>query len=162
VVWPLAVGAQHAGPMPVIGLLTPANLPDWAMNAIRTGLDEAGFVEGRNFTMMVRSAEGQFDRLPALAADLVKSQVNVILATGSPVPARTAKAATTKIPIVFAYGGDPGSRPKNCSLASLRQIFLTLPAAGAQRSVLGGKIADTRRPGPAASRRRDEAMVLVL
>jgi ABC-type uncharacterized transport system substrate-binding protein len=107
VVWPLAVGAQHAGPMPVIGLLTPANLPDWAMNAIRTGLDEVGFVEGRNFTMMVRSAEGQFDRLPALAADLVKSQVNVILATGSPVPARTAKAATTKIPIVFAYGGDP-------------------------------------------------------
>jgi putative ABC transport system substrate-binding protein len=105
--WTVTAHAQPAGPMPVIGLLTLANLPDWAMNAIRTGLDDAGFVEGRNLTIMVRSAEGQFERLPALAADLVKSEVRVILATGSPVPARTAKAATTKIPIVFAYGGDP-------------------------------------------------------
>lgn len=84
-----------------------ANLPDWAMNAIRAGLDEAGFVEGRNLAIAVRSAEGQFDRLPALAADLVERKVRVILATGSPVPARTAKAATSRIPIVFAYGGDP-------------------------------------------------------
>jgi putative ABC transport system substrate-binding protein len=105
--WPVAVRAQQAGPVPVIGLLTLANLPDWAMNAIRTGLGEAGFVEGRNLTIVVRSAEGQFERLPALTADLVESQVRVILATGSPVPARTAKAATSKIPIVFAYGGDP-------------------------------------------------------
>jgi putative ABC transport system substrate-binding protein len=105
--WTVTARAQPAGPRPVIGLLTLANLPDWAMNAIRTGLDEAGFVEGRNLTIVVRSAEGQFDRLPALAADLVKSEVKVILATGSPVPARTAKAATTQIPIVFAYGGDP-------------------------------------------------------
>jgi putative ABC transport system substrate-binding protein len=105
--WPVAAYAQPAGPMPVIGLLTMANLPDWATKAVRTGLEEAGFVEGRNLTMVVRSAEGQFDRLPALAADLVERQVRVILATGSPVPARTAKAATTTIPIVFAYGGDP-------------------------------------------------------
>jgi putative tryptophan/tyrosine transport system substrate-binding protein len=105
--WTVTARAQPAGPMLVTGLLTLANLPDWAMNAIRTGLGEAGFVEGRNLTIVVRSAEGQFDRLPALAADLVKSEVKVILATGSPVPARTAKAATTKIPIVFAYGGDP-------------------------------------------------------
>jgi putative ABC transport system substrate-binding protein len=77
------------------------------MKAVRRGLDDAGFVEGRNLSIVMRSAEGQFDRLPALAADLVKSEVKVILATGSPVPARTAKAATTKIPIVFAYGGDP-------------------------------------------------------
>jgi putative ABC transport system substrate-binding protein len=93
--------------VPVIGLLSPANLPDWGMKAVRSGLDDAGFAEGRNLTILVRSAEGQFDRLPALAADLVKSEVKVILATGSPVPARTAKAATTSIPIVFAYGGDP-------------------------------------------------------
>jgi putative tryptophan/tyrosine transport system substrate-binding protein len=106
VAWPLAALAQNAK-TPVIGLLTPANLPDWAINAIRAGLDDAGFVEGRNLVIMVRSAEGQFDRLPALAADLVKSEVKAILATGSPVPARTAKAATTTIPIVFAYGGDP-------------------------------------------------------
>jgi putative ABC transport system substrate-binding protein len=106
VVWPLAARAQNAK-VPVIGLLTLANLPDWAMNAIRAGLGDAGFVEGRNCAIMVHSAEGQFDRLPALAADLAKSEVKVILATGSPVPARTAKAATTTIPIVFAYGGDP-------------------------------------------------------
>jgi hypothetical protein len=73
--WTVTARAQPAGPMPVIGLLTLANLPDWAMNAIRTGLGEAGFVEGRNLTIVVRSAEGQFDRLPALAADLVKSEV---------------------------------------------------------------------------------------
>jgi putative ABC transport system substrate-binding protein len=105
--WPVAARAQHDSPMPVIGLLTLANLPDWAMNGIRAGLEEAGFVDGRNLTIVVSSAEGQFDRLPALAAALVKSEVEVILATGSPVPARTAKAATTRIPIVFAYGGDP-------------------------------------------------------
>jgi putative ABC transport system substrate-binding protein len=104
-VWPLAARAQQAAA--TIGLLTAANLPDWATNAIRTGLQESGYVEGRNLTIVTRSAEGHFDRLPALAADLVKSQVAVIFATGSPVPARMARAATTTIPIVFAYGGDP-------------------------------------------------------
>jgi putative tryptophan/tyrosine transport system substrate-binding protein len=105
-VWPLAARAQQA-PAATIGLLTALNLAEWATKAIQKGLDETGYVEGRNLTIISRSAEGQFDRLPALAADLVKSQVAVILATGSPVPARTAKAATTTIPIVFAYGGDP-------------------------------------------------------
>jgi putative tryptophan/tyrosine transport system substrate-binding protein len=59
--------------------------------------------------VIYRSAGGQFDRLPALAAELVKSEVSIIFATGSPVPARAAKAATPTIPIVFAYGGDPVS-----------------------------------------------------
>lgn len=104
--WPVVARAQQPR-MPVIGLLTPANLPDWAANGIRAGLGEAGYVEGRNLTIILRSAEGQFERLPALVSDLLKSQVAVILATGSPVPARVAKAATTAIPIVFAYGGDP-------------------------------------------------------
>ena len=92
--------------MPLMGLLTLAK-PEWVMNAIQDGLREAGFVDGRNLTMIARSADGQFDRLPALAAELVQSRVDVIMATGSPVPARAAKAATTQIPIVFAYGGDP-------------------------------------------------------
>lgn len=103
--WPLAAQAQQG--TATIGLLASLNLAEWATKAIRKGLDETGYVEGRNLTIISRSAEGHFDRLPALAADLVKSQVAVILATGSPVPARTAKAATTTIPIVFAYGGDP-------------------------------------------------------
>ena len=102
-----AVSARAQQPAPVMGLLTLADLPDWTINAIREGLGEAGFVEGRNLTILMRSAETHFDRLPALAADLIKDQVKVIFATGSPVPARTAKAATSSIPIVFAYGGDP-------------------------------------------------------
>jgi putative ABC transport system substrate-binding protein len=105
--WTVAARARQAGPLPVMGLLTLADLPDWTLKAIREGLGEAGFVEGRNLTIQVRSAETHFDRLPALAADLVKNNVSLIFATGSPVPARTAKAATSTIPIVFAYGGDP-------------------------------------------------------
>jgi putative tryptophan/tyrosine transport system substrate-binding protein len=103
----VSAAAQQAGPLPVMGLLTLADLPDWALGAIREGLGEAGFVEGRNLSILVRSAEAHFDRLPALAADLVNDGVKLIFATGSPVPARTAKAATSTIPIVFAYGGDP-------------------------------------------------------
>ncbi len=103
--WPMAARAQQQ--MPTIGLLTPSNLPEWAVGGIRKGLGETGYTEGRNLAVLHRSAEGQFDRLPGLAGELVSRQVSVILATGSPVPARTAKAATTNIPIVFAYGGDP-------------------------------------------------------
>lgn len=104
--WAVAAPAQRLR-TPVIGLLSAANLPDWAMNAVRAGLGEAGYFEGRNLAIISHSAEGQFDRLPRLAADLVNNNVTVILATSSPVPARTAKTATTRIPIVFAYGGDP-------------------------------------------------------
>jgi putative ABC transport system substrate-binding protein len=82
-------------------------MADWAIKPFRAGLEEGGYFEGRNLTVIRRSAENQFDRLPALAAELVKSQVSIIFATGSPVPARSAKAATSTIPIVFAYGGDP-------------------------------------------------------
>ena len=103
--WSRVARAQQ--PAPVIGLLTAIDMADWAANGVRDGLGEAGYAEGRNLTVVTRSAEGHFDRLPALAADLVNSKVAVILASSSPVPARAAKAATSSIPIVFAYGGDP-------------------------------------------------------
>jgi putative tryptophan/tyrosine transport system substrate-binding protein len=103
--WSIAARAGQTA-MPVMGLLALAR-PAWVMDAIHAGLKDAGYEEGRNLTVVDRSADGQFDRLPALADNLVRSQVDAIFATGSPVPARLAKAATTTIPIVFAYGGDP-------------------------------------------------------
>jgi putative ABC transport system substrate-binding protein len=105
---PLPLRAQQPA-MPVIGLLTATNQTDGQLRALQQGLNEGGYVENRNLAMIYRSADNQFDRLPALAADLVARQVSVILALGSPVPARVAMAATKTIPIVFAYGGDPVS-----------------------------------------------------
>jgi putative tryptophan/tyrosine transport system substrate-binding protein len=104
--WSFAAHSQQAS-TPVLGLLSATDLPDWADKGIRAGLSETGFVEGRNLTIVRRSAEGQFDRLQTLASELLKSRVDVILAIFSPVPARAAKAITAQIPIVFAYGGDP-------------------------------------------------------
>ena len=104
--WPFAVEAQITR-MPVIGVLSSTNVSDAQMSALRSGLAENGCVEGLNLTILLHSAYGDFDRLPAFAADLVSRQVAVIVAMNSPVPARVAKASTSTIPIVFAYGGDP-------------------------------------------------------
>ncbi len=105
--WPLAVRAQQAT-MPVIGILA-APAPPYAENvsAIRRGLNEAGFVGGRNVATEFRWAEGQLDRLPALAADLVKRQVAVIITVGGTAPLAAAKNATSTIPVVFHMGADP-------------------------------------------------------
>src|SRR5262245_26780674 len=103
---PLAARAQQA--MPTIGILAwPA--PPYAENisAIRRGLNEAGFVEGRNLAMEFRWAEGHLDRLPALAADLVNRQVALIVTVGGPAPLAAARKATSTIPIVFHMGADP-------------------------------------------------------
>jgi putative ABC transport system substrate-binding protein len=106
--WPLAAQAQQAA-VPVIGLLdsrSPDALTD-RLRGFRQGLKDTGYVEGENVAIEYRWAENQLDRLPALAAELVRRRVAVIATSGSPAVAFGAKAATTTIPIVFGVAEDP-------------------------------------------------------
>ena len=105
--WPLQASAQK--PMPVIGFLDSGSPAGMAENlaAFHRGLKETGYTEGQNVVVEYRWAQGRYDQLPALAAELVRRQVAVIAATRSSAPGIAAKSATSKIPIVFQSGSDP-------------------------------------------------------
>jgi len=135
---PLSASAQQRV-IPVIGVLSTRSSATDAdfLVALRQGLSESGFDEGRNVAIEYRYAEGQIDRLPSLAADLVRRQVTVIVATGGVYGATAAKAATANIPIVFTTAGDPVkeglvqslNRPGN----NLTGVTTSFAEAGAKR-----------------------------
>src|SRR5215203_4210680 len=107
--WPRTTLAQQSPAMPVVGFLSGRSPGEasYAVAAFRQGLGESGYVDGRNVRIEYRWADGQYERLPALAAELAARRVNVIAATGGSVAGLAAKAVTVTIPVVFTSGSDP-------------------------------------------------------
>ncbi len=133
--WPIAARAQQPA-LPVIGLLQIGAPSSWDFTGFRQGLKEAGYVEGQNLAVEYRWANDDPDRLPELAADLVHREVRVIVAFGSSLSARAAKAATDTIPIVFGHGGDP---VRQGLVASLNRPGGNVTGVTSQSGVLFGK-----------------------
>src|SRR6516165_10056701 len=137
VAWPLAARGQQPA-TPVVGFLSSRSAEDSARSvaAFRQALAEAGYVEGRNVTIEFRWAEGQYDRLPALAAELVGRRVDVLVAVGGNQAPRAAKAATSTIPIVFGTGEDP---VKESLVPSINRPGANVTGATFFTSLLGAK-----------------------
>jgi putative ABC transport system substrate-binding protein len=137
--WPLAARAQQAPAIPVIGYLSNGSLETSTRTgpAFRKGLAETGYVEGRNVAIEYRYADGQNERLPGLAAELVSRRVSLIAAAGATASALAAKAATTSIPIVFNIGADPVAVGL---VASLSRPSGNLTGVGYLATTIGAKI----------------------
>jgi putative ABC transport system substrate-binding protein len=151
--WPLVARAQQPA-TPVIGFLSslaPSDAPRF-LAAFQLGLNEAGFVDGRNVMIEYRWAEGQYDRVPALAADLVRRRVTVIVVSGGAVSALAAKTATSIIPIVFVIGDDPirfGVVPSlNRPGGNITGVTLFISELMAKRLELLSQASPARLPSP--------------
>jgi putative tryptophan/tyrosine transport system substrate-binding protein len=136
--WPLSARAQQPA-MPVVGWISSRSASEstYLVAAFRQGLKEAGYIENQNVSLDFRWGEGQYDRLPAYAIELVRRPVNVIIATGGDPAAQAAKSATTTIPIVFVSGSDPVKVGLVASLnrpgGNITGMYVLLLGLGAKR-----------------------------